>query len=81
MPLRLKLVTILCFLSSCAHIDNYEATDLKKNQYQVFGEVYETMSSAEGYLEIGVASWYGKNSMESDSLWRDIRYGIDDSSS
>ena len=60
MPLRLNLVTILCFLSSCVYTDNYEAKDLKRNQYQVFGKVYETMSSAEGYLEIGVASWYGK---------------------
>ena len=60
MALPLKIVTILCFLSSCAHIDNYKSKDLKKNQYQVFGEVYETMSSAEGYIEIGVASWYGK---------------------
>ena len=60
MPLRLTLVIILCFLSSCVYTDNYESKDLNRNQYQVFGKVYETMSSAEGYLEIGVASWYGK---------------------
>jgi len=60
MSLRLKLVMTLCFLSSCIYTDNYESRDLKRNQYQVFGKVYETMSSAEGYLEIGVASWYGK---------------------
>ena len=42
------------------YTDNHKTSDLKRNQYEVFGKVYETMSSAEGYLEIGVASWYGK---------------------
>lgn len=31
-----------------------------KTPYQVFGEVYEVMPDSFGYLEIGVASWYGK---------------------
>jgi len=30
------------------------------NQYEVFGQVYEIMQENVGYLEIGVASWYGK---------------------
>jgi len=42
------------------YTDNHKSKDLKRNQYEVFGKVYETMSSSEGYLEIGVASWYGK---------------------
>ena len=29
-------------------------------QYEVFGEIYDIMDSSLGYLEIGVASWYGK---------------------
>ena len=33
---------------------------LGPNQYEVFGQVYEIMEENEGYLEIGVASWYGK---------------------
>ena len=33
---------------------------LNPNQYKVFGRVYETLGSSEGYIEIGVASWYGK---------------------
>ena len=33
---------------------------LASNQYEVFGRVYETMPENVGYLEIGVASWYGK---------------------
>lgn len=31
-----------------------------KTPYEVFGEVYEVMPDSYGYLEIGVASWYGK---------------------
>ena len=33
---------------------------LSSNQYEVFGQVYEIMQENVGYLEIGVASWYGK---------------------
>ena len=33
---------------------------LGPNQYEVFGQVYEIMEENVGYLEIGVASWYGK---------------------
>ena len=60
MALPLKIVTILLFLSSCTHIDNYKSKDSKKTNIKFSEEVYETMSSAEGYIEIGVASWYGK---------------------
>ena len=60
MLLPLILITMICLLSSCVYTDNQKSTDLKRNQYEVFGKVYETMSSSEGYLEIGVASWYGK---------------------
>ncbi|MFT4676793.1 MAG: rare lipoprotein A [Candidatus Azotimanducaceae bacterium] len=31
-----------------------------KTPYEVFGEVYELMPNSFGYLDIGVASWYGK---------------------
>lgn len=31
-----------------------------KTPYEVFGEVYEVMPDSFGYVEIGVASWYGK---------------------
>tara|TARA_R110002111_G_scaffold76223_2_gene120744 strand:- start:872 stop:1672 length:801 start_codon:yes stop_codon:yes gene_type:complete len=31
-----------------------------KTPYEVFGEVYEVMPDSFGYLDIGVASWYGK---------------------
>ena len=60
MLLPLILITMICCLSSCMYIDNDKSKDLKRNQYEVFGKIYETMSSAEGYLEIGIASWYGK---------------------
>ena len=29
-------------------------------RYEVFGQTYETIPSSLGYLEIGVASWYGR---------------------
>ena len=60
MLLPLILITMICLLSSCVYTDNHKSKDLKRNQYEVFGKVYETMSSSAGYLEIGVASWYGK---------------------
>jgi rare lipoprotein A len=31
-----------------------------KTPYEVFGEVYEVMPDSFGFLDIGVASWYGK---------------------
>ncbi len=54
------LLMMIYFLSSCALKDNRMGKELKSNQYEVFGKIYETMSSADGYIEIGVASWYGK---------------------
>jgi rare lipoprotein A len=33
---------------------------MEPNQYEVFGIVYEILPTNLGYLEIGVASWYGK---------------------
>ena len=32
---------------------------LAPGQYEVFGEVYQILDSSLGYVEIGVASWYG----------------------
>jgi rare lipoprotein A len=32
----------------------------EKNQYEVFGKIYTIMPSNLGYLEIGIASWYGR---------------------
>lgn len=29
-------------------------------EYEVFGKIYRTMPSSLGYLEIGIASWYGR---------------------
>ena len=34
--------------------------DLPPGHYEVFGEVYRVLDSSLGYVEIGVASWYGK---------------------
>jgi rare lipoprotein A len=36
------------------------APPLEPGTYMVFGEVYRTQDESRGYLEIGVASWYGK---------------------
>ena len=60
MLLPFILITMSFLLSSCVYTDSQKSKDLKTNQYEVFGKVYETMSSSDGYLEIGIASWYGK---------------------
>ena len=60
MLLPFIFIAMICLLSSCVYTDSFKNKDLKTNQYEVFGKVYETMSSAEGYIEIGVASWYGQ---------------------
>jgi rare lipoprotein A len=59
------IVAVQCsLLVGCAlpPIINPSVTKSKlgPNQYEVFGQVYEIMQENEGYLEIGVASWYGK---------------------
>jgi rare lipoprotein A len=64
----LKLFIIVFVLSSllvgCAMAPminpSSNKTKLGPNQYEVFGQVYEIMQENMGYLEIGVASWYGK---------------------
>lgn len=35
--------------------------DPKTNPYTVFGRTYYPLQSAEGYDEVGIASWYGKD--------------------
>jgi rare lipoprotein A len=61
----LIIVVVLCsLLSGCTMAPiNHKSSNKPKlgpNQYEVFGQVYEIMQENEGYLEIGVASWYGK---------------------
>jgi len=64
----LKLFIIVVFLCSllvgCAMAPiikpSSNKTKLGPNQYEVFGQVYEIMLENVGYIEIGVASWYGK---------------------
>mgnify|MGYP002883717183 CR=1 FL=1 len=31
-----------------------------ESQYEVLGKIYDTMDSSFGYIEIGIASWYGR---------------------
>ena len=49
-------------LSSCTTVPTPSAKKpaLKDNEYEVFGKVYQIMPSNLGYIEIGIASWYGK---------------------
>jgi len=59
------IVVVLCSLPvGCALTPIINPTSNKSklgpNQYEVFGQVYEIMLENVGYLEIGVASWYGK---------------------
>ncbi len=65
MPRRLlAFLLIQCALiSGCAttvQIAESRKAPLGPNQYEVFGKVYEIMDSNLGYVEIGIASWYGK---------------------
>lgn len=64
-------VALLLLLTGCASYQEpqYEKVELgpiapftagNKTPYQVFGEVYEVMPDSFGYVDIGVASWYGK---------------------
>ncbi len=61
-----RLVSFLFFislLSGCATVEPERKSAKRKlppGQYEVFGEVYEILPTSFGYLEIGVASWYGK---------------------
>lgn len=59
----LVLVLVQCvLLSSCSITPQplEKKRPLKSNEYEVFGKVYQIMPSNLGYLEIGIASWYGK---------------------
>lgn len=59
---RIFLVVVLVSLASCTTTpkNTPKRPDLKPNEYEVFGKVYQIMPSNLGYLEIGIASWYGK---------------------
>ena len=37
-----------------------KASGIRQNQYEVLGKIYHVLPSNLGYLEIGIASWYGK---------------------
>jgi len=61
----LIIVVVLCsLLFGCTIVpiinQSSNKPKLGPNQYEVFGQVYEIMLENVGYLEIGVASWYGK---------------------
>lgn len=64
-------ILLLIALSGCTYSPGYspdpEPGDQKitpprrdKNTYEVFGETYRTVDDSFGYLEMGVASWYGR---------------------
>ena len=64
---RILIAIVPLLLSSCATMptpDNKrqepDSRPLESNEYRVFGKVYEIMPSSLGYLEIGIASWYGR---------------------
>lgn len=64
------LVLQCAFLAGCAVMpeviqqDSSPVSESKRRpgpgQYEVFGKIYDLMPSSLGYLEIGIASWYGK---------------------
>lgn len=67
--LLISLFFSVLLISACTQVRVAPATGKqhsaasKKNskyQYTVLGQTYRVLPSSEGYLEIGVASWYGK---------------------
>lgn len=58
--------TLLTMLGACVQFAPQVAgpelprRKLPPGQYEVFGEVYQILDSSRGYVEIGVASWYGR---------------------
>lgn len=59
----LTFVLVCALLVGCSSIPapaKKTKPRLAPNQYEVFGKVYEIMGDNLGYLEIGIASWYGK---------------------
>ena len=53
---------LFLILSGCAvtPLPEGPAIPRKPGTYVVFGEIYRTLPDSFGYLEIGIASWYGK---------------------
>jgi rare lipoprotein A len=52
-------------IAQLANLENPQIVDLKKSSrgnpatYEIWGQIYKVLPSAEGYLEEGNASWYG----------------------
>ena len=64
LPVRIVVYLLwLIMLAGCEGVPRVKNEEtnaiLKPNEYEVFGEVYQLLPSSLGYLEIGVASWYG----------------------
>lgn len=59
LPLVLLILTAGCVSTEISR-EPTSKRHLKPGQYEVFGQVYRVLPSSFGYLEIGVASWYGK---------------------
>jgi rare lipoprotein A len=62
---RLTLIIACALLAGCAATQPAPSASTPEprpgpNQYEVFGKTYEIMDDNLGYLEIGIASWYGK---------------------
>jgi len=73
---KISLVIVVLSLVGCVSLPEWQSassaqlgqsqaaiapfTAGNKTPYEVFGEVYELMPDSFGYLDIGVASWYGK---------------------
>lgn len=59
---KIIIITLILFLTSCAHMQNQQhATNYKDHSsYRVRGKTYYIMKSSKNFHETGVASWYGR---------------------
>jgi|TARA_B110000240_G_C13403350_1_gene411979 rare lipoprotein A len=58
---RCALLVLICLLYACESTTTRSPPTLREpGTYEVFGKTYRILPGSLGYLEIGIASWYGK---------------------
>ena len=56
---RLWVLAVCCFLTACSHEPPRRTS--QNDPYQVFGKTYTPITDSAGFVEAGIASWYGKD--------------------
>ena len=63
---KLLILSLLMCFSACAWLSPKESPDRPKTEmpedaYEVFGQIYYPLKTAEGFSQMGIASWYGSD--------------------